>query len=184
LTLLSLVPIERGRLMDGWISLLESAVGWGVWLMPIGLAAVGLWLIFKGLDREITVDAERPLGAVLIFFLGLALVHLIAGGEDPQALAEAGEGGGYVGYGLGQLLVSAVGTPGAVLVLVTLCIIGLIMLFGLSLGDIWLVLRDSVQEVWRPDRRPEIRIRGRKPAKPSNDRKPAGEQKSADEPQL
>ena len=38
--------------------------------------------------------------------------------QDPQALAAAGEGGGYLGYGLSQLLVRGLGTPAAVLVLV------------------------------------------------------------------
>lgn len=183
LTLLSLVPIERGRLMEGWISLLESAVGWGVWLIPIGLAAIGVWLVFKGLEREVDVDPERPLGAVLVFFLGLAFVHLIAGGSDPEALAAAGDGGGYLGYGLGQLLVGAVGTPGAVLVLVTLLAIGVIMLFGLSLGDVWIILRDSVQEALRSDRRPEIRIRGRVPSRTSKGEKEGTQKASGEEPQ-
>ena len=143
LTLLSLIPVERGALMQGWIDLLGKAVGWGVWLMPIGLAGVGLWLIFTGLGREMNVEREKPWGALLLFIFGLALLHLIAGGDDPQALAAEGAGGGYLGYLLSQLLVVGLGVPATVLVLATLCIISLIMLLGTSLGEMGAILKDS-----------------------------------------
>jgi len=140
LTLLSLIPLERGSLMEGWIQLLQMGVGWGVWLMPIGFGAVGLWLIFVGLGRDLNIEREKPLGALLLFVFGLALLHLIAGGENPLALADEGGGGGYLGYGLSRLLTSALGTPATVLLLVTLSIISLMMLLGLSLGEMWAIL--------------------------------------------
>ncbi len=143
LTLLSLIPVERGALMQGWIDLLSKAVGWGVWLMPIGLAGVGLWLIFTGLGREMNVEREKPWGAFLLFIFGLALLHLIAGGDDPQALAAEGAGGGYLGYLLSRLLIAALGTPATVLVLGTLCIVSLIMLLGTSLGEMGAILKDT-----------------------------------------
>jgi S-DNA-T family DNA segregation ATPase FtsK/SpoIIIE len=158
LTMLSLIPVERGALMEGWIDLLRQAVGWGVWLMPIGFGGVGLWLIFVGLGREVTIEREKPWGALLLFVLGLALLHLIAGGEDPKAMAAAGEGGGYLGYGLSQLLVSAFGTPATVLVLVTLCIVSLMMLLGMSLGEMWAVLRDAGRRLFNRERLPRIRM--------------------------
>jgi S-DNA-T family DNA segregation ATPase FtsK/SpoIIIE len=164
LTALSLVPVERGALMQGWIDLLQMLVGWGVWLMPIGFGGVGLWLIFSGLGRELNIEREKPWGALLLFVLGLALAHLIAGGDDPQALAEVGEGGGYVGYGLSQLLVSGLGTPAAVLVLVTLSMVSLIMMLGMSLPEMWAALSGAVQRSLNRDRLPQIRIRGQEPA--------------------
>ncbi len=166
LTLLSLIPVERGALMEQWIALLEQAVGWGVWLMPIGFGAVGLWLIFLGLGRQMNVEREKPWGGALLFFLALAILHLIAGGEDPLQTAANGEGGGYVGYGLSQLLVGGLGAPGAWLVLVTLSIVSLIMLLGLSLGEMWTILADTVARVLHRDRPlPGVRInRGDKPA--------------------
>ncbi|MGQ9600648.1 MAG: DNA translocase FtsK [Anaerolineae bacterium] len=147
LTLLSLIPVERGALMESWIDLLQKAVGWGVWLMPIGFGGVGLWLIFIGLGRDLQIEREKPWGALLLFLLGLALLHLITGGEEPQELAMRGRGGGYLGYGVSQLLVLALGTPGAVLVLVTLSILGLMMLLGLSLREMWTILSGSIRQV-------------------------------------
>ena len=88
---------------------------------------------------------------VMLVVLGLALLHLIAGGDDPLALAAEGGGGGYVGYGLSELLVSGFGTPAAVVVLVTLAIVSLMMLMGTSLRDLWITLSRSRQPLpdWR-----------------------------------
>jgi S-DNA-T family DNA segregation ATPase FtsK/SpoIIIE len=147
LTLLSLIPIERGSVMQGWIDLLRLGVGWGVWLMPIGLAGIGLWLIFVGLGREVKIEREKPIGALLLFVFGLALLHMVAGGEDPTGLAAEGGGGGYLGYGLSQLLVSAFGAPAAILVLATLCVISLIMLLGTSLGEMWVAISRATRSV-------------------------------------
>ena len=141
LTLLSLIPVERGVVMQRWIDLLRLGVGWGVWLMPVFFVGLGLWLIFRGLDRELGVERERPVGAVLLFVLLLALVHLVAGGDEPQTLAAQGDGGGYLGYAVSNLLVSALGTPATVLVLVTLSIISLMMVFGVWLDDVWAALK-------------------------------------------
>ena len=151
LTLLSLIPVERGVVMQRWIDLLRLGVGWGVWLMPVFFVGLGLWLIFRGLERELGVERERPVGAILLFVLVLALVHLIAGGDDPGALATHGDGGGYLGYGVSNLLVSALGTPAAVLVLVTLSIISLMMVFGVWLDDVWFALKGAARSApsWR-----------------------------------
>ena len=147
LTLLSLIPVERGVLMQRWIDLLRLAVGWGVWLMPICFVGLGIWLIFRGLGRELGVERERPVGAIFLFVLVLALAHLIAGGDGPQALAAQGDGGGYLGYAASNLLVSALGTPAAVLVLVTLSIISLMMVFGVWLDDVWIALKSAARSL-------------------------------------
>jgi S-DNA-T family DNA segregation ATPase FtsK/SpoIIIE len=160
LTFLSLIPVERGVLMQRWIDVLRLGVGWGVWLMPIGFGGVGLWLIFLGLGRDPAIEPEKPWGALLLFILGLALLHLIASGEDPQGLAAAGEGGGYVGYGLSRLLVSSLGTPAAVLVLVTLSIISLMMLLGMSLREMWQALTGITHSLLSRVRLPALKLRG------------------------
>ena len=93
-------------------------------------------------------------------------MHMIAGGEEPLATAANGEGGGYVGYGLSQLLVSGLGTPGAWLVLVALSIISLMMLLGLSLGEMWAILANAVARLFR--RQPSLPgIRINRPDRPA-----------------
>lgn len=166
LTLLSLIPVERGALMQRWIELLRLGVGWGVWLMPVGFGGVGLWLIFVGLGRQPEIEREKPWGVLLLFVLGLALLHLIASGEDPLALAREGGGGGYVGYGLSSLLVSGLGTPAAVLVLVTLSVVSMMMLLGMSVGEMWMALSDAVRSLRKRIQLPEFSGRSRGNASP------------------
>ncbi len=144
LTLLSLIPVERGVLMQGWIDLLRLGFGWGVLLMPVWFVALGLWLIFRGLGRELGVERERPVGAILLFVLILALSHLVAGGDQAEALAAQGDGGGYLGYAVSNLLVSALGTPATVLVLVTLSIISVMMILGVWLDDLWIAAKSVI----------------------------------------
>ncbi len=158
LTLLSLIPVERGAAMDWWIGFLQTGVGWGVWLMPVWFAAVGLWLTFLGFDREIHFQPVKSWGVLFLFVVGLALLHLIAGGDDPRSVAAEGGGGGYVGYGLSGLLVSGFGTPAAVLVLVTLVVICLIIVLGKSLGEMWLAMIDAVRRVPEQARLPRIEL--------------------------
>ena len=158
LTLLSLIPVERGAAMDWWIGLLRTGVGWGVWWMPVWFAAAGLWLTFLGFDREVHIGPGKPWGALFLFVFGLSLLHLVAGGDDPQSAAVAGDGGGYVGYGLSLVLVQGLGTPAAVLVLATLLIISLIVLLGMSLGEIWNALAELVRRTLDQMRLPRIEL--------------------------
>jgi S-DNA-T family DNA segregation ATPase FtsK/SpoIIIE len=167
LTLLSLVPVERGAVMEGWITLLQRAVGWGVWLLPIGFGGLGLWLVFVGLGRELVIEREKPWGALLLFLLGLGLLHLIAGGDSPRALAAEGLGGGYVGYWLSELLVTALGTPATVLVLVTLSMISLMMLLGLSLGEMWSILSGAIRRLASVAKMPDLQFPWRRGSAPA-----------------
>jgi S-DNA-T family DNA segregation ATPase FtsK/SpoIIIE len=170
LTLLSLIPVERGTLMESWISLLQKGVGWGVWILPIFLGGVGLWLIFLGLGRELEIEPEKPWGALFLFLFGLALLHLLTGGQDPEALAVEGLGGGYLGYGLSELLVSALGTAGTALVLVTLCIISLIMVLGTSLGEMWMALADASRRLLDWARTVRVKLERREKTPTGEDR--------------
>jgi S-DNA-T family DNA segregation ATPase FtsK/SpoIIIE len=182
LTILSLIPIERGTVMEGWVTFLEKGVGWGIWLMPIAFAASGLWLLFMGLGRDLDIERQKPWGALLLFVIGLALAHLAAGGEDPLAAAAQGDGGGYIGYGLGQLLVSALGTPGAVVVLVALLVVSLLMLFGSSLGGMWKTLSDLGRQLWAQRESIRSNIPWRRPSMPTITSLPAATSQPARQP--
>ena len=148
LTVLSLIPAQRGTVMEWWVRQLKQAVGWGIWLAPFWFAALGLWLVFVGLGRRPEIDPEQPWGASSLYVLALALVHMLVGGLDPRAAAAAGEGGGYVGYGISHALISGLGEVGAVLVLVTLAIVSLVLLLGTSLREIWVATADTFRKLW------------------------------------
>jgi DNA segregation ATPase FtsK/SpoIIIE, S-DNA-T family len=170
LTLLSLIPGQRGTLSTEWVRLLSQVVGWGVWLMPVWFAALGLWLVFVGFGRRPQIDPEQPWGAFALYVITLALLHMLVGGGDPRAaraVAEAGNGGGFVGYGISWALGEALDVPGAAVVLVTLAIVSLLLLLGTSLREMWAACADLARRLW-------VR-RGQLPHLPSVNHRPAAQ---------
>jgi S-DNA-T family DNA segregation ATPase FtsK/SpoIIIE len=160
LTLLSLASPNRGQVLSAWVGFLSQVAGWGVWLMPVLFGGLGVWLLLWGLGSESQFQGVKLIGAGLLLLLGLALVHLVAGGTNPRALAEAGGGGGLVGWWLSAQLSRAVGKVGAGVVLVAFCLIALILLLGLSQRA--MRVRD-----WLATRRtPRVTVGGR-PVRPS-----------------
>ena len=157
-TLLSLIPGERGTVMGPWIALLQQGVGWGVWLMPVAFFALGVWLIRLGLGRNSAADWEALAGTLVLFVFGLAFVHLLAGGDEPGALAAKGEGGGYLGYTISRLLQSWFGTLATAIILITLLVIGLVVILPMSLSDMGQALAGLIRRLRDGTRLPSINL--------------------------
>ena len=147
LTILSMLPFGRGMLTTGWLTLLRTMFGWGAYVSFIGMAAAGVWLLRKGMDRDLPLRWERVTGIGLLFILVLSLIHLLAGAEDPLALADAGGGGGYLGWMVSQLVVSATGRIGGLVVILTMMTVTLILLLGVSLSEVVPALRQGWQRL-------------------------------------
>ena len=75
LTLLSLSSSRHGSLTGLWVSTIRSATGWGTYLLPLGLIALGLWLILRHFERVPLLGLERAIGLVLIYFNLLTWLH-------------------------------------------------------------------------------------------------------------
>ena len=67
LTLLSLVSSTRSPLTGGWVSLVAKGSGWGMYILPLALIAVGAWLVLRHFERIPTVSVEQLIGIVLLF---------------------------------------------------------------------------------------------------------------------
>jgi S-DNA-T family DNA segregation ATPase FtsK/SpoIIIE len=147
LTALSLLPFGRGALTTGWLTLLRALFGWGAYVSFIGMAVAGVWLLRKGMGHEFALRWEQAAGVGLLLVLVLAFIHLLAGAEDPLTLADAGGGGGYLGWMVSQLVVSATGRVGAMVVIPTLMAVTFILLLGLSLADVLPALREGWQRL-------------------------------------
>ncbi|MDD5370352.1 MAG: DNA translocase FtsK 4TM domain-containing protein, partial [Anaerolineaceae bacterium] len=133
LTLLSLLSASRGSLTGWWVDTLVSWLGWGVYLLPLALLAVGLWLVLRNIQRLPQVAFERIVGIGLIYFNLLADFHLLSGAPADLALS----GGGLVGAWSANLLVSAVGLAGSVIVLVGWLLISLTLILDISIPEIF-----------------------------------------------
>ncbi len=132
LTFLGFLSRNHGSLMGLWLDALRRAFGWGVYLVPVGLAILGVWIITLSTQHPLSLPWPRVMGALILFAAGLAASsHLLEMAEPSY-----GRGGGYVGYWLSQVLSGALGWAGATVILVVLATIGFVMLFQLSVSQL------------------------------------------------
>jgi S-DNA-T family DNA segregation ATPase FtsK/SpoIIIE len=111
-------PSGLGR---SWVQLLRSLVGWGLIVVPIGLIALGVWLVLRHFgDRLPQVTVGQVLGAGVLFLALLTAFHAVLGADSwaqTVELARLGQGGGMIGGALSQLLFGSLGAAGAAVVL-------------------------------------------------------------------
>ena len=148
LTLLSLLSIQRGLLTGLWIKTLANLFGWGVYVLPIGLMAVGLWLVFRHIEHIPIPSLERLVGIIMLYCNLLAWISLIAG--NSWDLAKAGKGGGYLGAVIERALVIGLGKPGALVALLAWLIIGLAFSFDLSIPELLQKTQPLTKKISQP----------------------------------
>jgi hypothetical protein len=85
LTLLSLLSSSNSWLTSGWLSLLRQGFGWGMLLLPLGLVAIGLWLVLRHFERLPQFDLTRLAGLILGFILLLTWLHFFSFPADRAA---------------------------------------------------------------------------------------------------
>jgi DNA segregation ATPase FtsK/SpoIIIE, S-DNA-T family len=136
----SLGPAGHGiRLATG------DVVGWGRFLVPLLLLAVGVRLVAgRGgrADRRDEVDdraGHQGARAVIGASLGVIVIAGLAGlaGGSPSwraSTAELGSAGGWVGAAVADPLGHALGGLGAALVLLAVAVVALVVFTGISVG--------------------------------------------------
>jgi S-DNA-T family DNA segregation ATPase FtsK/SpoIIIE len=140
LTTFSLLSSSRGALTGGWINLLGMGFGWGMYLLPLTLIAIGLWLILRNFERIPLISLERLVGLILLFaslLTVLTLATMPETGEMAYSLASQGKGGGYIGALAYQALKTTLGVGGAVVALIALLLIALTLLLDVSISDLF-----------------------------------------------
>jgi S-DNA-T family DNA segregation ATPase FtsK/SpoIIIE len=147
LTLLSLLSSSRSTITGAWVTILSQVAGWGAFVLPLALLALGLWLVFRNVERLPALSGVRLAGIGLVYLNLLAWMHLLGGGG--RELAQAGQGGGYLGWLFERLLTGSVGLVGAVVALLAWLLISVALAFDLSLTDLLGPLVVRVQRAWR-----------------------------------
>ena len=107
----------------GAAPLLRQVFGWGALPISLMMLLAGLFLMVR---RFIAIAWHWTMvvGVELLLIALLALSHLWWGGEDPLRLAQAGHGGGYLGWALSGLLRDIIGDGVSALLLITLAAAG------------------------------------------------------------
>ncbi len=119
-----------GTLLDNGVGTL---FGWGKWLFPVILLVSAAFLLRR---RTTTLsDAVKFIGLVFVFISTLGFFHLFLGdtAKEMLAVAKAGSGGGYVGYGVAAFLFTYTGRAASVVILSALFLSGAVAAFNVSL---------------------------------------------------
>ncbi|MBN8582739.1 MAG: DNA translocase FtsK 4TM domain-containing protein [Anaerolineae bacterium] len=124
--LLGLISANRSVIVGGVIGFLAQLLGWGVYVLPIGLLVFGLWLVFRKIERVPPLSIERAVGSIILFVWLMTLLHsFVATAETAEAVALTGQGGGALGGLFQRFLWGAFGSGGAFIALIAWLIIGI-----------------------------------------------------------
>lgn len=117
-----------------WLdAMVGKLLGFGKWLSPLVLLAAALMFLKR---RTTTLaDAVKFVGLVMGFAALLGLFHLYSGDTTKAMLkiAEQGDGGGYVGFGLAYLLGTFTGKIAGTIIALAFFAVGMIAAFNVSL---------------------------------------------------
>ena len=117
-----------GRALD---TALATALGWGRYVAPIGLVALGVLLVrgHRDDDEAHVGSAHVWVGGLLVALSAAGLLHLAGGRPGLDAPTDdLGGAGGLLGVAIGGPLASGVAPWGAALVLAVLALAGLVVL--------------------------------------------------------
>jgi S-DNA-T family DNA segregation ATPase FtsK/SpoIIIE len=129
---IALFAPTAGAIVQPWHDVLATTLGWGIAFAPLLLAGLAMMLWMRSLPAERWMAVG---GAVIVALALLGSFHLAVGG-DPVAAIGTGDGGGAIGYGVSQALSRAIGTPGAWVVLALMVVVGLLLYFNMTIGDV------------------------------------------------
>jgi S-DNA-T family DNA segregation ATPase FtsK/SpoIIIE len=101
LTLLGLVGITEGNLLNPWINLLRRWLGWGAILIVLTLASAG-WRLLISRRTPYGFAWGRVVAEEIAAFSALGLLSLFLG--QSLETAETGDAGGLIGWGIVESL--------------------------------------------------------------------------------
>ncbi len=140
ITLIALL-LPGGGILNGYVDgFLRPLFGQGAWLLGILLIVAGVLV-----ERAPSVDyswVTVALGGLIVFIGGQGLIHLFSGKGGSESDLE--QGGGALGQALASVLSDLVSPIGAFVILVGIVLVGILLLFNITLVGV----RDPLRR-WR-----------------------------------
>lgn len=143
-SVIALFAPDAGLFVAPWQDVLSHLLGWGIAFAPPLLVGFAFMLWMKTMPAERLMAAT---GASVVALSLLGMFHLAAGGG--AELIDQGDGGGAIGYGVSAVLTGAIGGVGAWIVLAVLLLVGMLLYFNMTVGDViaaWLSRREEQRE--------------------------------------
>ena len=162
LTVIAMISSTPGGLGDAWLTFLRRSFGWGVYILPVGLIVLGLWLLLRNVESVPALKTQGAVGAFFFFLNLLVWLHIFTFAEDAGAarlLGEQGLGGGRVGVGLMLWLQGGLGSAGMVVFLFAWLIIALTVTLDVSVLGLFAWLEPILQRLryrWQDLREGEV----------------------------
>jgi S-DNA-T family DNA segregation ATPase FtsK/SpoIIIE len=128
-----------GELGRSWSSGVTSFFGWGSMVVAIAVGILGALMLRQSFEARARLRWQQVVGVSVLLVVLLGTLHtiLVAGmPQGGQQAAEAGGGGGRVGYAIGQTLISAIGIAGGLIVLAGVGLAAAIFSLGVTVHDI------------------------------------------------
>ena len=144
-SVIALFAPNAGFFVAPWHRLLAFLLGWGIAFAGPLLAGFALMSWMKSMPSERWMAAT---GASVVALTLLGMFHLVAGGGSELIALE--EGGGAIGFGVSAFLSGAIGSAGAWVMLGVLFVVGLLLYFNMTVGDLvaaWLQRREERAEL-------------------------------------
>lgn len=124
-------------LAEGLGEYLEQGIiflfGWGKWLFPLTIMAVGFLMYNR--DKDWSRGANY-LGLFIFLIFFSALLHIIVGQDNWQSAIKEGAGGGYIGYGIITIFTKIMGFWASLIAVVCLILISLMLMLNASLESL------------------------------------------------
>ncbi len=133
-TILALFRITNSGWLNWWTSLLRQTFGWGAIAICLMLAATGIHVSLRKVERPYHVRPAQVIGLELVLLTALALSHQWTGSTLTDAYQ--GKGGGLVGWALTEPPIDFLGPFLTGIIYLVLLLWGIALLFGLRWNDV------------------------------------------------
>jgi hypothetical protein len=120
-TVMGMAGFTHGSLVDSWVDLLIRWLGWGSLAVPVVMTAGFVLLLRRSFGRSTQVQWLRVIGVELALFAFMGTLSSLDGMSLTRA--EAGAGGGLIGWGLATLVTDLLGGLGGVILLAVVTVI-------------------------------------------------------------
>lgn len=142
-SILGMLGLTEGEVINPWIQFIKRWLGWGAWIIPIGTGYVVIWLYRWRRGFEEHFLSLRLIAVEFFVISVLALLAILDGMSIPRA--EAGAGGGLIGWGIATFIENILGEIGSLVLFLILGVISGLYVFQDILKKISLKWIDALK---------------------------------------